>query len=237
MYQNKKTLEMYLAEYALKAYFVDTIKQKKIRKDIKKFCIEHNAFGIKSHNLLQQYIRIKKIELSNNIVSIILLSLSREKRCFIKKKYQKHETPTRISIELNLSVAQQNLWQKSILIELGNFMLYRLTIKDIFNCNKIINMIEVLTSIIYFYKKYNLKIDKNYFNGLELKRKNYYKLFNIVNRFIDNKNKSTYYFVIATKLDNPNFSNNDLANRCHLSFCIISRYIKKFTMYVRHYVY
>lgn len=81
MQQNKKRLEIYLAEYALKNKFLDTPKRREIRHDTKKFCIEHNVLNLKdpNNNLFQQYIKIRKTELNNIIISIVLSSLPEEK--------------------------------------------------------------------------------------------------------------------------------------------------------------
>lgn len=116
-------------------------------------------------------------------------------------------------------------------------MLYKLTVNDIFFKNKIVNMIEILTDIIYFYKKYNIVIDEEYLIGLEKRRTGYYSLLEQINDCIKKSNIDIYYYVVAIKIKSPNLSVNELSKKYYVTTYDISRNIKRFISNVKKYVF
>ena len=234
MHQYKPELGIYLAEQALKMKYSDTREKQQQRTELKNFC-ELNS---ENHNMFVQYLRLQKIEINHIIIDTVLQSLPEEKRLFIEYKYKNNETFMKISMKLSVSTAQLNIWNKSVMEEIQDFMFYRITKHDAFCRKKIINMIEIMSKIILPFEENNLKqfVDTHWLKAVIYWREQYWKLLNVINDYLVQKNESVHNMVIATKLEHPNDSVTELADLCYVSPSIVSRHVTKFIHEVKPYL-
>jgi hypothetical protein len=234
MHKNKPELGLYLAEQALKMKYLDTPKKIQERIELKEFCVQNFS----PQNVKRFYLRLQKMEINRIIVDTVLNELSIEKRSFIEFKYKNNDTFVNISMRLNISVAQLNIWNKSILEEIKNFIFYTLTEKDVFSKSKIINMIHILDVRIKFFEKNNHEINfnKHWFNALSILRDKYRQLLYIIECFSAKQAKSIGDNIVVMKIQYPGDSPTELAYRCHVSVTTVSRNLKQFTNSVKKYV-
>jgi hypothetical protein len=239
MHKYRPELGLYLAEQALKMRYLDTPEQIRERIELKEFCMQ----TFSSQNAKRFYLRLQKIEINQIIVDTVLNELSAEKRHFIKLKYKNNETFICISMKLNISVAQLNVWNKNILKEINNFMLYTLTAKDVFSKVKILNMIHILDVRIDFFEENFTDnkdeidfVNKRWLHALTMLRQQYRQLFNILEDFTVRRTESIGNNIIAMKIQYPIDNPSELAHKCHISVAAVSRHLKQFTDSVKKYI-
>lgn len=240
MHKDRPELGLFLAEQALKAKYQDSAAEIKERAEIKEYCLEN----LSSANAKKFYLRLQKMEINRIIVDTILKELPAEKRAFVELKYKNNETFVNISMRLNVSMAQLNIWNKAILNEIKNFLFYTLTEKDIFSRIKIINMIHIIDIRVEFFEKHrsegsdtNLNfVNERWLNSLIALRSKYRQLLITLDNCMAKKSETIGNHIIATKLEHPIENPSELAARCHISVTAVSRYLKQFTHNVKKYI-
>jgi len=237
--KNRPELDIYLAEQALHTKYADTPEIIKERAELRDFCIQN----FESQNAKKLYLRLQKIEINRIIVDTVLKELPDEKRRFIELKYKHNETFISISMKLNISAAQLNIWNKAILNEIKNFMFYTLTEKDIFSKVKILNMLHIIDARIEFFEE-NFKADRiaiefvnrRWLNALIILRQNYRQLLSILEDCTARRSESLRNEIIAMKVQSPTDNYSELARKCHLSVAAVSRHLKQFEDNVKKYI-
>lgn len=99
------------------------------RQDVVRFCRENGQ--VKNCHKLAY--RLQRLEINRIAVDTVLHSLPEEKRELMIRKYHKNEMLVKISMALNVSIGQLCLWDRAILGEIRDMLMYRLTERDIFN--------------------------------------------------------------------------------------------------------
>ena len=113
--------------------------------------------------------RITKQEMDYVLVDMVVQSLPADWQTFVDLKYRRRETVTKQTNQLHVSSSQLGLWNAEIKRRVLNALQYRLTEHDVFLRTKIINMLEVLGTLIDTKEELDPKceiIDPFWFNSL-----------------------------------------------------------------------
>lgn len=130
------------------------------------------------YDIRKIYARMKAV-VTKLMVEAVYQSLSSEEQEFIVMKYKNKKQMVAISLALNLSLAQLHIRHHAILEKISEYMLYKLSEEDLFNREKIVNMIKLLERIIAFAEQYDPKKEFISVNWLEA----------IVKSFVDDLKK------------------------------------------------
>jgi hypothetical protein len=233
MHKHHPELGLFLAERALEMKYADTAAKITERAELKKFCIDNFS----TQNVKRLYFRLQKVELNRIIVDTVLQGLSSSKRTFIIMKYKHHKTFTNISLTLEISASQLNVWNKCVLQEIRNLMFYKITTQDVFNKIKIINMIHIIDIRISFFEEYMRMspeemsfVNKNWLNNLMSYRQKYRDLLIFLE---DNAYENP---IIALKIEFPHLTASKLANKCHIDLSTVSRMLKQFMCKAQNFI-
>ncbi|WP_303814017.1 hypothetical protein [Selenomonas ruminantium] len=225
-----------LAQNLIQEYFSDTSTLKKERESIKLFCQEISNDG----EVVKKYLfRIVRYEVNNILVASVINSLSPEWQKYIYYKYKKNKGTTAISGTVNVSGAQLYKWEEQIAKKVYDASQFRLTISDVYYYKKIINVMEAIAIIITCAQDIDPAgnfIDSFWLNCLETYYNNYRGLLNKLEECIENQDGSMRNKVIATFVDNPFLSNDQLASLCLCNCGTVGRYKHEFEKSVSQYV-
>ena len=223
----KPELTLYLAEEALKNKFVgESLKPQEIM-EFQKNCRDY----LSSENIRKIYARMMKIELTKMMVDAVYQSLTAEEQEFIFLKYKKKKQLVAISLALNISVAQLNFRHHTILEKISEFMLYELREEDVFQPDKVANMIILLEKIVEFAQKYDSQrefISGGWVEVIAERHDKYCCLLNEIEKIFDNGENSLHKKIISAKIESPNEKIEVLSERCNVDKSIISRHLKIF---------
>jgi len=232
---NCLNLGAYLAETALKHRFCDSKEFLQEQEKLKDLCLKNMSIM----NMQRLYLRLQKMDMNRIIVNTVLQDLSEEKREFVIKKYRHSDRMQNISLALNVSLAQLNIWDRSILAEISRLMFYNLTSHDVFARRKIINLLYVLDLRLLFFEEYPSTkkiVDRNWLRAIDTYRDRYQILLDKIEDCINQRGKSVYYDVIATKIEYPLDNIMELSSKCYVSIGSVSRHLKRFQNSVAEFV-
>lgn len=192
-----------------------------------------------TENVLKMYARAFKAEVNKKAALMVLESLSEKKRELMRLKYGEEKQLVAISLILNMSVGQLMNWNRIIVTKIANFLTYRLTGDDIFCKKKVSGMIELLNVSIEFFSvlsNENVEVRQEWLDEMRRKQSNYQKLLNRIEKIELESDRTTFKEVIAEKLQNPDLTNENIAERCRLERSVVGKYLKRFSDSAREYL-
>ena len=145
LYYNKPIMGMYLAETMLNEHFKAQKKRTELA-ELKHFVRELSAKDSAMWGKI--LFRIMKQETNYILVDMVIQSLPQDWQAFVDLKYRRKETIVKQTELLHVSSSQLGIWNSAIKLNVLNALQYRLTVNDVFLRTKIINMLEVLATII-----------------------------------------------------------------------------------------
>ena len=233
IHKEKPELTLYLAEEALKNKFArENVSLQEIL-ELQRDCRDY----LSTENIRKIYARMMKAEVTKLMVEAVYQSLSSEEQKFIVMKYKNKKQMVAISLALNLSLAQLHIRHHAILEKISEYMLYKLSEEDLFNREKIKNMIKLLERIIAFAEKYDPKkefISSNWLEAIIERHDRYLQLLSKIEEIM--REKSFRVDIITAKMKNPYEKLDILAEQCNLDKSGISRYLKIFVDEVKKYL-
>ncbi len=197
--------------------------------------------SLSAYDFTDIYLKFQRYQINCRCIDVIKACLSKEKRDFFVKRYERNEMMTKIAMDLNVSVSQLSVWNNQILNQIYNFSRYRLTLGDLFDYTKVINMRRIIASRIEFFEKYPSRanrenIDQEWLRMMYRLYDNYgyiLKEMDDCRLFIQD---GSYYFVIASQLEDKYASVTEIADICHVSPSAVSRYKKIYEDKVSKYI-
>ena len=177
-------------------------------------------------------IKLMKTRLLKVQVDAVLSTLPEKERRFIILRYRDKKSVEACAIRLERSVSQLNKWHHRILTKIAEFILFELKKDDVFQRLKIINMLEILASVIAFYETIDPTyrvVDKAAQNALRYRYDKYRQLLTAINECCRQREMEIKAKVVATKVENPGISQQEIAERCYLNAGTVSRCLRNFT--------
>lgn len=228
-------LTLYLAEEALKHRYDDSTSHLKELVELQRDCRNY----LSTANVRKIYARMMKIEVAKMVVEAVWQSLSPAEQKFVELKYRRKKQLVAISMRLNISLAQLNIWQRVILGKVADFMLYRLGEDDVFERDKISRMVTLIGKILDFAR--NCDPDREFMTAgwvatLEVRHRKYLELLSEIDGILSRKENSLHEKIISEKISAPHRKLETLARKCNVDKSIVSRHLKKFVADVRQYL-
>lgn len=228
-------LTLYLVEEALREKFSEIHINVQEIEEFQKNCRD----CMSERNLRKIYMRLMKKEIRKMQVDAVFDSLTAEEQEFLMMKYQKKKQMVAISLELNISVAQLHIRQRSILEKISKFMLYKLTEEDVFNPPKVVTMIILLEKIVEFAERYDSRrefISDGWVEVIAERHDKYCRLLNEIEEIFNNAENSLRKKIIFEKIENPDEKIEILSERCNVDKSIVSRNLKNFVAGTKKYL-
>ena len=182
--------------------------------------------------------RITKQEMDYVLVDMVVQSLPADWQTFVDLKYRRRETVTKQTNQLHVSSSQLGLWNAEIKRRVLNALQYRLTEHDVFLRTKIINMLEVLGTLIDTKEELDPKceiIDPFWFNSLI----GYYDQYSRLQQELDDciqRTDSRKAAAVGAVVEQPYEFQVVLAAKCRMNPSVFSRHIRSFKDKMRPYV-
>ena len=233
LHKVKPELTLYLAEEALKIKYEKPQVNLKEILELQKECRDY----LSETNMKKIYARMMKKEITRQMVDAVCNSLTAEDQEFVRMKYKEKKQMVAISLALNISVAQLNIRQHTILEKVSAFMLYKLSEEDIFERAKISSMVKILARMLEFTDRYDPRrelITASWWEAMVLKLDNYYALLKEVDEVP--KEETLRAKIIFEKMKNPKIKIEVLAENFKVDKSVISRCIKNFVDSVKKYL-
>lgn len=235
LHKVKPDLTLYLAEEALKHRYDDSKLHLKEIVEIQRDCRNY----LSTANIRKIYARMMKIEVAKMVVEAVWQSLTPAEQKFVELKYRRKKQMVAISMRLNISLAQLNIWQQVILGKVADFMLYRLGEKDVFERAKIFTMVTLIEKILDFARNCDPNrefMTAGWVTTLEVRHKKYLALMSEIDGILSRKENSLHEKIISEKIRAPHRKLETLARKCNVDKSIVSRHLKKFVADVRKYL-
>ena len=235
LHKVKPDLTLYLAEEALKHRYDDSKLHLKELIELQRDCRNY----LSTANIRKIYARMMKIEVAKMVVEAVWQSLSPTEQKFVELKYRRKKQMVAISMKLNISLAQLNIWQQVILGKVADFMLYRLSEEDVFERAKIFKMVTLIEKILDFAKNCDPErefMTAGWVTTLEARHRKYLALLSKIDGILSRKENSLHEQIISEKICAPHKKLENLARKCNVDKSIVSRHLKKFVADVRQYL-
>mgnify|MGYP000879676803 CR=1 FL=1 len=231
----RPVLNMYLAESMLYDYFKPAFSPANLQ-ELKAFVCENLTQEVAMRKML---LRIIKKESNQTLLSTVIHVLPKDWQMFLLLKYKWRAGLSKQTATLNVSVSQLANWNDAIRLQVINALHYRLTVQDIFFRTKIVNMLEVLATLVEAKEKWDPHyeiIDECWFRSIVQYYDQYSELLERLDRCMRKQN-SKMDIAVAAVVSNPNASNLELANQCGINAGSYGRYLRTFRAEVRHLVF
>lgn len=176
------------------------------------------------------FLKIHRLSLDRIAVDTVLNSISKKQRKYILMRYQENATNYAIYCKLGIQKSVQMNYNKSVLLQIGNMLLYRPNPEDIFNPVRVINILNIIDSrLFYIYEHdfYHDAISMSWIKELEEYRRKYSVLLKMQMTVISSRENSSYKEIVKAKLINPLLTNKEISNNLHYSVSNISVFLKK----------
>lgn len=236
LYYNKPIMGMYLAEMMLNEHY----RSQKKRKELEELKIFAQESSVKDSGAWGKILfRIMKQETNYVLVEMVIRSLPQDWQSFIDLKYRRKERVIKQTEMLHVSSSQLGIWNSAIKLNVLNALQYRLTVNDVFLRTKIINMLEVLATIIASKEELDPSfeiIDEFWFHSLVQYYDQYSQLLEKIDDCISHQD-SRMNIAVAAMVENPYESNIVLADKCGLHSASFGRYIRNFQEEVKEYIF
>ena len=183
------------------------------------------------YNLKKIYFRMAMLETNLKLTQMAVNALPNEYQELARLKYGRTMGLVRISMELNLSVAMINVWDKKILNSVNNALFFKLTDDDIFRRVKIINMIEIMKNLLAFFAKLDCDreiVNERWIRMIERRYNSYRALITAINNCLLNEHLDLRHMIICYKIRFPHTSVTEIADKIGVNKGVVSRYIYSF---------
>ena len=236
LYYNKPIMGMYLAETMLNEHFKARKKRNELA-ELKRFIRDLSAKDSAMWGKI--LFRIIKQETNYILVDMVIRSLPQDWQTFVDLKYRCRATIVKQTEVLHVSSSQLGIWNSAIKLNVLNALQYRLTASDVFHRTKIINMLEVLATIIAAKEELDPEfeiIDEFWFHSLVQYYDQYSQLIERLDECILHQD-SRMNIAVAAIVESPYDSNIVLANKCGLNSGSFGRYVRNFQEEVKCYIF
>lgn len=227
MRKEKPDFALFLAEKAIRHHYENRYGTRRQLEGLRHNCLEFMTYP----NIYRVYAKLLKMELNELAVIAAIRTLTMEKQCYLYLKYEKKKSNVAISIALNVSVAQLNLWHQSIVAQASRFMLYTLQTEDVFYPERIKQMVCLLDRASTCFSKFDPKgqiITKDWLSALTARYEQYRTLMTYLETLIEKKSKTLHERIVATRLTHPYENAGDIAKSCHVVDSVVSRHLQQF---------
>jgi hypothetical protein len=236
LYYNKPIMGMYVAETMLNEHYGAHKKRKELA-ELKRFAREAS---VKDSGLWGKILfRIVKQETNYVLVDMVIQSLPQDWQMFVDLKYRRKERVIKQTEMLHVSSSQLGIWNTAIKLSVLNALQYRLTVNDVFLRTKIINMLEVLATVIAAKEELDPDfeiVDEFWFHSLVQYYDQYSELLEKIDDCISHQD-SRMNIAVAAMVESPFESNIVLADRCGIHSASFGRYVRAFQEEVKSYIF
>ena len=236
LYYNKPIMGMYVAETMLNEHYGAHKKRKELA-ELKRFAREAS---VKETGLWGKILfRIMKQETNYVLVDMVIQSLPQDWQMFVDLKYRRKERVIKQTEMLHVSSSQLGIWNTAIKLSVFNALQYRLTVNDVFLRTKIINMLEVLATVIAAKEELDPDfeiVDEFWFHSLVQYYDQYSELLEKIDDCISHQD-SRMNIAVAAMVESPFESNIVLADKCGIHSASFGRYIRNFQEEVKEYIF
>jgi len=236
LYYNKPIMGMYVAETMLNEHYGAHKKRKELA-ELKRFAREAS---VKDSGLWGKILfRIMKQETNYVLVDMVIQSLPQDWQMFVDLKYRRKERVIKQTEMLHVSSSQLGIWNTAIKLSVLNALQYRLTVNDVFLRTKIINMLEVLATVIAAKEELDPDfeiVDEFWFHSLVQYYDQYSELLEKIDDCISHQD-SRMNIAVAAMVESPFESNIVLADRCGIHSASFGRYVRAFQEEVKSYIF
>ena len=236
LYYNKPIMGMYVAETMLNEHYGAHKKRKELA-ELKRFAREAS---VKETGLWGKILfRIMKQETNYVLVDMVIQSLPQDWQMFVDLKYRRKERVIKQTEMLHVSSSQLGIWNTAIKLSVFNALQYRLTVNDVFLRTKIINMLEVLATVIAAKEELDPDfeiVDEFWFHSLVQYYDQYSELLEKIDDCISHQD-SRMNIAVAAMVESPFESNIVLADRCGIHSASFGRYVRAFQEAVKSYIF
>lgn len=236
LYYNKPIMGMYVAETMLNEHYGAHKKRKELA-ELKRFAREAS---VKETGLWGKILfRIMKQETNYVLVDMVIQSLPQDWQMFVDFKYRRKERIIKQTEMLHVSSSQLGIWNTAIKLSVFNALQYRLTVNDVFLRTKIINMLEVLATVIAAKEELDPDfeiVDEFWFHSLVQYYDQYSELLEKIDDCISHQD-SRMNIAVAAMVESPFESNIVLADRCGIHSASFGRYVRAFQEEVKSYIF
>lgn len=236
LYYNKPIMGMYVAETMLNEHYGAHKKRKELA-ELKRFAREAS---VKETGLWGKILfRIMKQETNYVLVDMVIQSLPQDWQMFVDLKYRRKERVIKQTEMLHVSSSQLGIWNTAIKLSVLNALQYRLTVNDVFLRTKIINMLEVLATVIAAKEELDPDfeiVDEFWFHSLVQYYDQYSELLEKIDDCISHQD-SRMNIAVAAMVESPFESNIVLADRCGIHSASFGRYVRAFQEEVKSYIF
>ena len=217
----------FLAEQAIKEFFAQTEETKRQEDELMAYCRE------KYPSVFYQRFscRVQRRNIDHLIVKSVLTALPQDQCDVIVRKYKKREMITKIAIELNISISRIMAVERAVQENINNMLMYVLTVRDVYSCVKVLNMLHILDMRLSFLDENPAimpDVSRNWLASLHICRKKYRLLYSAMQDIIQNADTSLHCNIIAERLHNPFLTSKDLSAICHVSQNGINRHLRTY---------
>lgn len=238
IYKDHPDLNLTLVEGILRNHFKENARTKQMRSSLKIFCQECSG---SDKNMLRMCFRLVKKDLNYILIDSVINSLPADAQKYISLKYRENSSNVTLQEqETHVSRGQLNIWRKKILACIWRALNYELTIQDIYLPMKILNMIEVLATLLTVYNDldptheivdaYSVQCLEHYYNS-------YRRLYDELQAcFLNQSDNQKMNLVVLTTIKYPYMKKEALANMCGINQGTFTRHQKCFEERVRPYV-
>ena len=234
IYKEKPIFDLSIAEQALRSYF-DYYKNDNER-SLDQISELAGSAEKSEENLKRVYLRTGRILSDYRLIRTYLLSLSDRERKFLEYRYGKNEKYHWISQKIFVSLSSLCDWNNKFLSELANLLSYNLCEKDVFCYLKVMNVVRSLDFRINMLLLSQIKVDQEFLQFLDNKRKNYRKLMQEQNKILRSSNKDLHNTIIAEKLLHHNDSRKMLCDKVKQSENIVGWHLRSYENTMKKYL-
>ena len=235
MHKEKMEFSLMMADDALRQHFDDRRDGCCTFAQIQKTC--RNLLSV--DNVRRVYARLLKMELNQRAVQAAIQSLPEEKQRYLRLKYKQEKGGIALSLALHVSVAQLNLWHRSILEHVAQFMLYQLRVEDIFFYKKIVGMVQLLSETLACFSRMEpdgVVITEAWLAAITTRHADYRMLLNSIEELLHREHGTLHERIVAAKFAHPYEPSCLIARKCHVDDAVVSRHLRQFTDAMAEYI-
>ena len=238
IYKDNPKFSIEFVENALRQHYQEKSSDRQSRSSLRIFCQECSA---QDENMLRIFFRLVKQDTNNILIDSVINSLPKDTQKYVRLKYKSSDyNVTAQEQQTHVTRGQLNIWRIKILEKIWHAFNYELTFEDIYFPKKIVNMLEVLATLLSVYNNFDPNhriVDQYYVQCLEHYYNSYRKLLDALNECIINQDDDAKInMVVAEAVRNPYMTKEALAANCGLNQGTYSRYLKLFEKKVTPYV-
>lgn len=220
-------LGFYLAEQALKEYYRpqrDWLERQKVAD----FCRRHKSLA-----LYRTFLKLQRESIDRMVVEIIIRTLPQDERQFFEYRYRDQQTIVWISSHLPISPPQLNRINRQVLDKIRTMLFYSLSPDDIFQRDKVINMLHIIDLRLAALSSRNgVSVNPDFLADLLIKRKNFRSLLDIMHGYMFTaeadaedpaKNR-----IVSLKLAYPLYNVTEISQLSGFSKSSVSRKLRQY---------